>query len=113
MIDLAPNLDELSGLCPFARIIGQPCPTCGASRAVVDLLTLDPLGALRHNALVVLALTLVVLVMLIRWRAVVASARSAAPWRAAARKANLALTRHPRIAVALLVCTWGWNLGRW
>ncbi len=27
--------------CPFADIIGIKCPTCGASRALVSLLTLD------------------------------------------------------------------------
>lgn len=53
-------------LCPLHALTGLDCPGCGATRAVHALLSGDPLLALHSNALIVLALP-VVLVLYVRW----------------------------------------------
>ncbi len=35
--------------CPFAALTHHPCPGCGSTRAVLALLSLDFVGALRFN----------------------------------------------------------------
>lgn len=58
-------------LCPFLRLTGQYCPGCGSTRAAWHLLHGEVADAVRHNALV-----LPVLVLLITsWLHVVAPAR--------------------------------------
>lgn len=49
-------------LCPFHSITGGYCPGCGATRAVHALLAGDPGLALRNNAVLVLALPVLVLI---------------------------------------------------
>jgi len=41
--------------CAFHAVTGLPCPTCGATRAVLALARLDPVAALAWNPLVTLA----------------------------------------------------------
>ena len=45
-------------LCPLKRLLGVPCPTCGATRAVVLLLRGDICGAFAMQPLVMVVLVL-------------------------------------------------------
>ncbi len=47
--------------CPFRTVTGLDCPSCGATRAVHALVQGQPLLALEHHALLVLALPLLLL----------------------------------------------------
>lgn len=38
--------------CPFKKLTGIPCLSCGMTRALADYSALDPLGAFLHNPLV-------------------------------------------------------------
>lgn len=49
--------------CPWHQITGWQCPGCGSQRAIHSLLTLHPLDALRHNALLPIAIPLAALVI--------------------------------------------------
>lgn len=44
--------------CPFYSLTGAYCPGCGSQRAIHDLFHLDFLGALNHNAILILTLFL-------------------------------------------------------
>lgn len=46
-------------ICPLRRYTGIPCPTCGGTRALVSLATLNPLAALAFNPLVTIGLVVV------------------------------------------------------
>jgi len=48
---LAPRAAAFMPPCLFRSLIGLPCPTCGATHAVVALSRLDPAGALAANPL--------------------------------------------------------------
>jgi len=52
---LAPRAAAMAPPCLFRAITGLPCPTCGATHAVVALSHLDVAGALVANPLVTLA----------------------------------------------------------
>ena len=39
----------VDGYCPFRRLIGIPCPTCGMSRAWLAAFRLDPASAFRFH----------------------------------------------------------------
>lgn len=55
--------------CPFKVVTGLDCPGCGITRALHALFTGDPLRALDHNAVFVVALPLlVVLAVRSMWR---------------------------------------------
>lgn len=43
-------------LCPLKRLTGIPCPTCGATRAVLTLVQGQFVGALQINPLVIFVL---------------------------------------------------------
>jgi hypothetical protein len=43
------------GACPWRALSGVPCPTCGGTRALMELTRLDVAGALQMNPLVALA----------------------------------------------------------
>ncbi|MCA1005675.1 DUF2752 domain-containing protein [Rhodococcus hoagii] len=47
-------------VCPTKALLGIDCPLCGGSRMLYSLLHLDVPGALRYNAVGVVALVLVV-----------------------------------------------------
>ena len=49
--------------CPFLRLFGVPCPTCGVTRAVISLLNGNPRGYLVYHPFAV-PLVLSVLLML-------------------------------------------------
>ena len=40
--------------CPFKKLTGIPCLSCGMTRALADYSALDPLGAFFHNPLTAL-----------------------------------------------------------
>lgn len=58
LLALAPFGGRLARLlisCPFKKITGLPCPTCGATRAALALARFDFAGALLHYPLMTLA----------------------------------------------------------
>jgi len=71
-------------LCPTKALTGLDCPGCGGLRAVHSLTHLDLVGALGHNALVVLVVIPVAVFMWVRWlrsaRRAVADVRRSGPW---------------------------------
>lgn len=46
-------------VCPFHYITGLHCPGCGSQRAVHDILHIRILEALKHNALLILVVTII------------------------------------------------------
>ena len=54
-------------LCPTKALTGLDCPGCGGLRAVHSLTHGDLLGALNHNALVVLIVLPVAVALWVRW----------------------------------------------
>jgi len=56
---LAPRsaIVQLPSTCPFLRITGYPCPTCGMVRSWHSLLRLEPARALRDHPFGPIALT--------------------------------------------------------
>ena len=47
---VADRLAEQQSLCPLLRLTGVPCPSCGGTRAALNLLAGDPVTALSLNA---------------------------------------------------------------
>ena len=47
---VAHRLDRSPNLCPFLAVTGVPCPSCGATRAALHLLSGDLPSALAMNA---------------------------------------------------------------
>lgn len=45
-------LSYIPVLCPFKKITGLPCPTCGGTRALIHLAHLDPVGSFSMNPLI-------------------------------------------------------------
>lgn len=60
-----PNQPGHYPLCPFRYLTGYACPGCGSLRAVHDLATGQPVGALHRNPLTVAAIPFVVLMWLL------------------------------------------------
>jgi len=83
MAPLAPLLATLLPLCPLHLMTGIPCPTCGATRAALDLAHGDLLAALAVNPLAAGGLTFGVLGGLLSpaWVALRGPLPSAAPER--------------------------------
>jgi len=52
---LSRHVDALQPLCPFKRLTGLPCPTCGMTRGALCLLHGDVLAAVAFNPLVFVA----------------------------------------------------------
>ena len=57
-VGLSHYLRQPVDLCPFRRITGMPCPTCGMTRGVLALGRGDLLGALNFNPMAIAALLL-------------------------------------------------------
>jgi hypothetical protein len=62
-----PNESGHYPLCPTKALTGLDCPGCGGLRAVHSLTHGDILGALDHNALVVLVVIPVAVLLWVRW----------------------------------------------
>ena len=62
----SPHLAGSYGVCPSVALFGVWCPACGGLRAVHDLAHADLAGAWAHNALLVLAVPLLVAAW-VRW----------------------------------------------
>jgi hypothetical protein len=62
-----PNTPGHYPLCPTKAITGLDCPGCGGLRAVHALLHGDLMGALDHNAFIVLVVLPVSVVLWARW----------------------------------------------
>ena len=56
---VAEQLNHQPSLCPLLRITGVACPSCGATRAGLFLLSGDPLAAVKANAGVTLFLLVI------------------------------------------------------
>lgn len=112
-IDLAPELDAIGPFCLFATVTGRPCPTCGGTRAVVDLLTLDVGGAISHNLLVTLGVVVALLIAVVRWKRVGTAMRRPHAVRGLLVAAGTVVTRHPIVVGSLYLTMWVWNLARW
>lgn len=63
-----PSASALFPKCPFLMLTGLQCPGCGSQRAIHALLHLDIGSALRHNALLVLSLPLVLVLLYGEWK---------------------------------------------
>jgi hypothetical protein len=62
-----PNVPGHYPLCPTKAVTGLDCPGCGGLRAVHSVLHGDLVGALDHNAFIVLVVLPVALVLWGRW----------------------------------------------
>lgn len=64
---LSVRTGEVIDACPFHRITGEPCPTCGTTRAVLAIvLEGDYLGALAYNPGMTILLTVACVLLGIR-----------------------------------------------
>jgi hypothetical protein len=111
--DLAPQLESPSGLCLFATLTGLPCPTCGGTRAIRDLVVLDLESAVNHNLPVTMAVFAALLAVSVHWKRVLQLVRGPTPLTRAATGAAHALKHHPLVATGVYVAMWVWNVGRW
>jgi hypothetical protein len=93
---LDPNVEGHYPRCPIRSVVGVDCPGCGSLRAMHDLAHGDFLGALDHNAMLVLFLPVLGL-ELGRWIA----SRPATP-----------LMRWRRAPMVALVVLSAWMLAR-
>lgn len=92
--------------CHFREALGIPCPTCGATRATMEIMQGDVLGALLLNPLYTAGLALILVYDL--YAATVLFGRL--PRLRFTEAAGLALLRWAIIAVVLI--NWGWLIYR-
>jgi hypothetical protein len=112
-LTLAPDLDQTGNFCVFAMVTGKPCPACGGTRVMLDLLRLDPMAALEHNLLITLGLVAVALTLLLRWRRVVATFGAPDRIDRALTAVSAPLARRPVLVSGVFALAWAWNLARW
>ena len=113
VVDLTPPLDDTSPFCLFALVTGRPCPTCGGSRAIIDLLTGDIDSAVANNLPVTLLALVAALLILSQAKRVVASLRAPQGFSRALKSAGDQIVRHPAVAGGTYLVMWAWNVARW
>ncbi len=102
---LAPELDSF-GWCPFAKITGQPCPLCGGSRAIVDLLSGQFNVAWNHNAAIVVA-TPFALFWILKYVRI-----QKLKWGHIQETLEAVLRARPYLFLSIGAIWWAWNIAR-
>lgn len=113
VIDLAPELESTGTFCLFATVTGHPCPTCGGTRAVANILTLDIEAAISHNLPVTLGVMVALLIAALQWKRVVTAVRQPRPVTGILTAAGAVVTRHPIVIGSIYLVMWAWNVARW
>ena len=112
-IDLAPPLEETSNFCLFALLTGQPCPTCGGTRAAISLASLDLDEAFARNLPVTLLILTGLVLAVFQWKRVVAAVRGPEPLARVMRTAGDQIVKRPLVVGAIYLLMWAWNVARW
>lgn len=113
VIDLAPELESTGTFCLFGTVTGRPCPTCGGTRAVANLVTLDIEAAINHNLPVTLGVMVALLIMAVQWKRVATAVRQPRAVTGILTSAGTVVTRHPIVVGSIYLVMWAWNVARW
>jgi Protein of unknown function (DUF2752) len=100
---VSPSRDHWLPKCPFHELTGLWCPACGSTRAAAALAHGDVVAVLRHNALFLPALGLVL------WAWAASCVRTFAPSDSAARswaRSPWSLLRRPWWLLGIVVAFW-------